>query len=294
MRAELSDINAQLQKSGQNNDQNYFSLFPSSTFSYELNKENQLQVSYSRRLSRPYFRRLLPFSNFNNPRNNSIGNPGLRPEFTNSTEMGYLRYTQNGTFLSSVYYRHTTGVIEQIVIPSDDGTTIRYPVNLAQRNAYGLEMNYTTNPYKWLDITSDINFYRALVSGSFEGQDLSSDTYSMNGRISSKFTMGELSQIQVTYDYDAPRNTTQGRVLSMSSFDAAGSLDVFKGKGTLTLSVRDLFNTRKRRTVTDLPDFKSESVFQWRRARSFVLSLNYRLNQEKHRGDLLDGERGGE
>ncbi|KPM47758.1 outer membrane beta-barrel family protein [Jiulongibacter sediminis] len=294
LRAELSDINAQLQKSGQNNDQNYFSLFPSSTFSYELNKENQLQVSYSRRLSRPYFRRLLPFSNFNNPRNNSIGNPGLRPEFTNSTEMGYLRYTQNGTFLSSVYYRHTTGVIEQIVIPSDDGTTIRYPVNLAQRNAYGLEMNYTTNPYKWLDITSDINFYRALVSGSFEGQDLSSDTYSMNGRISSKFTMGERSQIQVTYDYDAPRNTTQGRVLSMSSFDAAGSLDVFKGKGTLTLSVRDLFNTRKRRTVTDLPDFKSESVFQWRRARSFVLSLNYRLNQEKRHGDLLDGERGDE
>ncbi|MGR3810779.1 TonB-dependent receptor domain-containing protein [Jiulongibacter sp. NS-SX5] len=293
LRTELTDIDARLLKSGANNDQNYLSLFPSTTFSYEMNRDNQIQASYSRRLSRPFFRRLLPFSNFNNPRNNSIGNPGLRPEFTNSTELGYLKFTENGTFLSSVYYRHTTGVIETIIIPSDDGTTIRYPVNLAERNAYGLEMNYTTNPFKWLDVTSDINFFRARVNGSFEDQDLSSDTYSMNGRISTKFTPGDMSQIQLTYDYDAPQNTTQGRTLSMSSFDAAGSLDVFKGNGTLTLSMRDIFNTRKRRSITDLPEFYSESVFQWRRARSFVLSLNYRLNQEKRRGDLLKEERGG-
>jgi outer membrane receptor protein involved in Fe transport len=295
LRGELSDIDARLLKSGENNDQNYFNLFPSSTFSLQLNPKNQLQLSYSRRLSRPFFRRLLPFSNFNNPRNNSIGNPGLRPEYTHSIEYGWLNYPENGTFLAGVYYRHTTGVIETLTLPSDDGTTIRYPVNLSERKAYGLELNYSVNPVKWMDISSDVNFFRAMVRGNFEGRNLSSDTYTMSGRVSSKLRAGEKTQFQTSFFYRAPANTTQGRDLAIASLDLAGSVEVFQNKGTLTLSCRDLLNTRKRRTVVDLPEFRSEGVFQWRQARSLVLSFNYRLNQSKKRNaapldDMDEGE----
>ncbi len=295
LRGELSDIDARLLKSGENNDQNYFNLFPSSTFSLQLNPKNQLQLSYSRRLSRPFFRRLLPFSNFNNPRNNSIGNPGLRPEYTHSIEYGWLNYPENGTFLAGVYYRHTTGVIETLTLPSDDGTTIRYPVNLSERKAYGLELNYSVNPVKWMDISSDVNFFRAMVRGNFEGRNLSSDTYTMSGRVSSKLRAGEKTQFQTSFFYRAPANTTQGRDLAIASLDLAGSVEVFQNKGTLTLSCRDLLNTRKRRTVVDLPEFRSEGVFQWWQARSLVLSFNYRLNQSKKRNaapldDMDEGE----
>lgn len=279
LRAELTDIQARLLKSGVNNDQNYFSLFPSSTVSYEFTKDNQVQLSYSRRLSRPYFRSLLPFSNFNDPRNNRFGNPGLRPEFTNSFEVGYLKYLPTGTFLSSIYYRNTTGVVEEITTASDDGTTIRTPVNLAERNAYGLEMNYTANPFEWLDITSDLNFFRALVNGDFAGRNFNSDTFSWSGRITSKFTVKNQLKAQFSYDYDAPINTTQGKTLSISAFDLAASRDILSKKATLTVACRDLFNTRIRRTIIDLPELQAESSFQWRQARSVVVSFNYRLNQ---------------
>lgn len=279
LRAELTDIQARLVKSNVNNDQNYFSLFPSSTVSYEVTKNNQIQLSYSRRLSRPWFRNLLPFSNFSDPRNNRFGNPGLRPEFTNSYELGYLKYLESGTFLSSVYYRNTTGVVEEITTASEDGTTIRTPVNLAERNAYGLEMNYTANPLEWLDITSDLNFFRALVNGEYQGRDYSSDTFSWSGRITSKFTFKNRLKAQFSYDYDAPVNTTQGRRLAISAFDLAASKDIMSKKATLTVACRDLFNTRIRRSIIDLPELQAESSFQWRRARSVVLSFNYRLNQ---------------
>jgi hypothetical protein len=281
LRAELTDIEARLIKSNVNNDQYYFSLFPSSTVSYEIAKDNQVQLSYSRRLSRPYFRNLLPFSNFNDPRNNRFGNPALRPEFTNSFELGYLKYLEKGTFLSSIYYRNTTGVVEEITTASDDGTTIRTPVNLAERGAYGLEMNYTANPLEWLDITSDLNFFRALVNGEYEGRNYNSDTFSWSGRITSKFTLKNRLKAQFSYDYDAPVNTTQGRRLSVSAFDLAASKDVFSNKGTFTIACRDLFNTRIRRSIIDLPELQAESSFQWRQARSLVLSFNYRLNQDK-------------
>ncbi len=281
LRAEISDIEARLVKSNVNNDQNYFSLFPSSTVSYEIAKNNQIQLSYSRRLSRPEFRSLLPFSNFSDPRNNRFGNPGLRPEFTNSFELGYLKYLANGTFLSSIYFRNTTGVVEEITTASDDGTTIRTPVNLAERDAYGLEMNYNASPFRWMDVTSDLNFFRALVNGAYDGRDFSSDTFSWSGRITTKFKLKNNLKAQFSYDYDAPVNTTQGRTLSISAFDLAASKDILEGRGTLTLACRDLFNTRIRRSIIDLPELQAESSFQWRQARSLVLSFNYRLNQNK-------------
>ena len=51
-------------------------------------------------------------------------------------------------------------------------------------------------------------------------------------------------------------------------------------KGTLTLNVSDLFNTRKMRSVTEGDNFRNESTFQWRR-RQINLTFNYRINQGK-------------
>lgn len=281
LRAELSDITAALLESNEANDQDYLSFFPSASLSYKMDENNQLQVSYSRRLSRPYFRRLLPFSNFNNPRNNSIGNPNLRPEFTDSYEAGYLHYFNRGSLLSSVYYRYTTGVIEELTLPSDDGTTIEYPTNLSTRNAYGLEFNFSYYLTDWWDFTTDLNFFRAIVDGEFEGVDYSADTYTWNGRANSKIDIGDNFQFQTSFNYRAPRKNTQGKTLSSYAFDIGASMDIFSGRGTLTLTGRDLFNTRARRTVVDLPNYQAETIFQWRQTRQVVLNFAYRLNQEK-------------
>jgi iron complex outermembrane receptor protein len=86
LRGELSDVTAILLKSDSRNEQDYFNLFPSAALTYQFSESTQWQLSYSRRLSRPFFRLLLPFSNFNNPRNNTIGNPNLFPEYTDSYE----------------------------------------------------------------------------------------------------------------------------------------------------------------------------------------------------------------
>jgi iron complex outermembrane receptor protein len=89
--------------------------------------------------------------------------------------------------------------------------------------------------------------------------------------------------LQVSYNYNGPQITPQGRRLSSSSLDIALSLDILKNKGTLTLSGRDLLNTRIRRWEVDLPDYQASSEFQWRRARQIVLNFTYRLDQDARR-----------
>jgi len=97
------------------------------------------------------------------------------------------------------------------------------------------------------------------------------------------------SDLQLRFNYRAPRETVQGRSEGIPSLDLGWSKDILQKQGTFTISVRDLFNSRRRAGTTIGENFFRESEFQWR-ARSITLALNYRINQKKKRGG---GNRGG-
>jgi hypothetical protein len=50
-----------------------------------------------------------------------------------------------------------------------------------------------------------------------------------------------------------------------------------------------VFNSRRRRSITDTETIYNETDFQWR-ARQFLLTFSYRINQKKERG--AGGNRG--
>lgn len=287
LRAEYSDILTESKKGNTRNPKKYFNLFPSAHVSYELDENNDLQLSYSYRISRPRFRELLPFSGYSDSRSIYMGNPDLNPEYTHSFEVGNLLEWTAGSLLSSVYYRYRMGVVQRIteVDQSNDENsevlTRVIPINLSTQNAYGLEFNLSHTFNKWWRLNSNFNFYRAITEGSYKEERLFSDTYAFTSRITSKMTILKKYDFQAGINYRAPQETPQGRNLSVYSVDLGLARDVLKGKGTITLSVQDLFNSRKWRSINDQTEgYYSESEFQWR-SRSALLSFNYRLNQKK-------------
>ncbi len=283
LRVEHSDIRTELVDSEQTNDRKYTNFFPSAHISYELNAANSLQVSYSRRLTRPRFWFLLPFFTFSDNRNLFSGNPNLDPEYTDSYELGFLRNFEQGSFLTTAYYRYRTGVIQRILISNGDGTTRRFPINLGTQNEYGLEMNLSYEPFDWWRMNLNFNGLRAITEGTYEGQTLFSDALTWNSRFSTKFKLPANFDLQTSFDYRAPAISPQGKRLSMYAWDAGISKDVLKNKGTISLSAKDILNSRKRRGITETDNFFSISEFQWR-SRQILLSFNYRLNQQKKRG----------
>ena len=66
----------------------------------------------------------------------------------------------------------------------------------------------------------------------------------------------------------------------MATLDLAASRDILKNNGTLTLSVIDVFNSRKFRSVIEGANFYTVNNSQGRR-RQINLTLNYRLHQAK-------------
>ncbi|MCB0785939.1 MAG: TonB-dependent receptor family protein, partial [Flavobacteriales bacterium] len=135
LRAEYTDLATELVESGITNPRSYLDLFPSAHLSHEIDSLSTIQLSYSRRINRPRFRNLLPFFTFSDNRVFFSGNPDLNPEYTHSVELGYMRYFQGGSALTSLYYRHGTGVVERITVVDSTGITRIFPVNLSTRDA---------------------------------------------------------------------------------------------------------------------------------------------------------------
>lgn len=79
--------------------------------------------------------------------------------------------------------------------------------------------------------------------------------------------------------------------------DLGLSRDLMKGNATITASVRDVFNTRRFRGITERisPEevYYSENDSQWR-VRQFLLTFTYRLNmkKEQRRGENSENNNG--
>lgn len=293
IRGEYSDVTTELIETAEVNQRDYFDLFPSTHFSYELNKENSVQLSYSRRISRPRFWYLLPFFGLTDSRNIYSGNPNLDPEYTHSTELGYLLSGKKGSLLSSMYYRYTDGNITRIRLTDSVGVISMFPINLGIEESYGFEFSANYRPKKEWNFSGNFNFFRAVADGNYEGVEYGSDTYSWTSRTSVRYMYKRKLSIQTSLRYRSPMKGIQGESKASYSLDAGASLDILKGKGTVSLNGRDLLNTRKRRSTTVGENFVSTSEFQWR-SRTVTLSFNYRINQKKQRSRNGAGFEGGD
>jgi len=87
LRAESSDYDGKLTNTGQKFSNTYpISLFPSLFLSQKLKNSQELQISATRRINRPNFFQLIPYTDYTDSLNITRGNPNLVPEFTPSGE----------------------------------------------------------------------------------------------------------------------------------------------------------------------------------------------------------------
>jgi ferric enterobactin receptor len=280
LRAEWTDVKTVLKETNQENPRSYVNLFPSAHLTLELPREHALQLSYSRRVRRPFYNDLSPFMTFSDSRNFSSGNPDLNPEFSDVLEIGHIKYFEKGSLTSAVYYRDTKGKIDRIRTVDSIGNSITLPQNLRNEKALGVEFTSNYSPYKWWKLDFNANLFYADIDGSNISKSYGTSTYSWFVRQTSRFSLPNALEIQLRGNYEAPQRTAQGKRKSLYYFDLSMSKDVFKSNGTLNLSLLDIFNTRKSRNITEGANFYSESNFQGRR-RQLNLTLNYRIKQSK-------------
>lgn len=289
LRAEWTNVKTTLRETNEVNPRNYSNLFPSAHIAWEMPNENSLQLSFSRRVRRPFYNDLSPFATFSDSRNFFGGNPNLNPEFTNAFEIGHIKYFKFGSLSSSLFYRDTKDKIQTIRSVNDLGFATTRPENLTGEKSFGLDIASQVNFYQWWKSDFSFSIFNADMDGSNIDENYKRNTQSWFARHTSKFSLPNRLDIQVRANYEAPQKTVQGRRLSMYYIDFSVSKEVFQGKGTLNLNIMDIFNTRVSRFVTEGANFITDGSSQFRR-RQINLTLNYRIKNAKKVKSIISDE----
>jgi outer membrane receptor protein involved in Fe transport len=298
LRAETTAIQTELEETKEKNPRNYANLFPSAHFTYTITPDNSFQLSYSRRVRRPTYGDLTPFVTFSDNRNFFSGNPNLNPEFTNSFDLGHLKYFDQGSISSSLYYRQTFDKIERFRTVDSLGFARTLPANLSNQKSMGIEIASSWNFSKTYKADLSFNAFRAIADASNINSAFKSDTYSWFARHSSRIKIG-VTDLQIRANYEAPQLTPQGSRGYIAWMDISASKDILKGNGTLTINILDIFNSRINRFESRFVDSKDGSGFYTRgesqgRLRSFNLTFNYRFKTTKQaakqRRSMMDEE----
>ena len=93
---------------------NYTQPFPNLRLAYKFNTNHTLSFFYTRRVDRPNEVDIRIFPKYDDVEIIKVGNPGLRPQFTNSVELGYKMSSDHGYLYTAVYHKRMEATITRI------------------------------------------------------------------------------------------------------------------------------------------------------------------------------------
>lgn len=280
LRGEFTLIDTYLTGSNSGSNQKYLNVFPTGHLNYSLTEVDQIQASYARRIRRPWYGQMAPFSSFNDDRNIRTGNPDLKPIFTDSYEFSYLRFWERGNINFTAYYRHSTDVIRNFTTVVGD-ISISRPENFGISDDYGIELVGSLDIFKWWNVNGSINFFKSNTVGDWNGRHYTTDSYNTFARIVTKFRLKNICDFQISGRYMGPREEPLGYREANYWCDFAASRDVFNKNATISLNIRDVFGSRQHGGESWGDNFWQYSESSWSTT-SVTLNFNYRINQQQN------------
>ncbi|SHL63722.1 Outer membrane receptor for ferrienterochelin and colicins [Chitinophaga jiangningensis] len=280
-------------------------FFPSIFLSQKFEHEQELQLNYSRRVNRPNFFQLIPYRDYSDPQNQREGNPNLKPEYTNSLELSYVKSWKTVNFLGSVYFRNTNNLITTINTPIGRDTLLMQFINANRSNSYGAELTLKNQIIPGWDLTTNVNLYQTDLQVTDGENTFTNSGFSWMGKINSETKLPWNMTLQLNATYQAPAvalpnngsgggggrgpgggggggmisTSAQGTIKGFSFVDAAIRKDFLKNKAaSVTLSVSDIFNTRQYELNQITPTF-AQDYLRKRESRIFKVNFSYRFGK---------------
>ncbi len=246
-------------------------LFPSLYLSKKLDKTSEVQLNFSRKIQRPNFMQLMPVIQNNDRQNIRIGNPKLQPEIVNLLELNYNKQFGNNNWLISAYYTVETNTIKPFVSssPTDPSVLITTFGNFKDETQYGIDNTFRLAINKNLDFTTNFNVYKFIINLD---QNNAIQTWAWGGKANLNYKFPQSITAQINANYESDRVIPQGIRKGIPSMDFAVKKAFFGGAANVTLSINDVFDSRKDITIYTFPTFTQESMRR-RDLRYYKLSL---------------------
>ena len=266
LRAERASRTFRLNEPSQRYPYEYTSLFPSGVVMYNPSEATQLKVSYSRRIRRPGTQELNPFPSFFDVQNVFIGNPALKPEYTDAYELGLSRNGKFGSIQLSPFYRRTTNVIRVDINTADtvdarEVTSVSFQ-NLATSNSWGTDLNGSLRLGPRFNGFASFNVFKIVTDGGSQSV-VGSNAVTWSARVNGTTNLTPTLTLQGSYFYRAPMKIERGRFEAFQGSNFSIRKKLNGDKAIVGLRFNDPFNTNRFRVLAG-----DDNVMQFT-ARSF-------------------------
>ncbi len=291
------------------------SLFPSVFLSNKMKNDQELQLNYTRKINRPNFFQLYPFTDYSDSLNISRGNPNLKPEFTNSVELSYQKTFKKNkdNLLASVYYKNTNDLITRSIARETDPISgkdilVNSYINANSSYVTGLELTLKVKMTKWWDMTPNINLFTSKINSGLAGIPDQDQFVSWFGKLNNQFKLFKNFTMQLSGEYQSKTilppggsggggggrggpfggggmggfgqaTTSQGYVRANYFVDAGFRYEFLKTKqASISLNINDIFRTRRSDIHSEDINFVQD-VFRRRDPQIFRLNFSWRFGK---------------
>ncbi|MDB5109650.1 MAG: TonB-dependent receptor [Mucilaginibacter sp.] len=219
----------------------YTDLFPTAYFSYKLDTAGHhlLVLSYGRRIGRPTYSSLNPFTFFVDKFTYFSGNPFLRPQFTDNYK---LAYSYKSLFTIALTYNRTTDFQSETIIQNNN-IFISTTGNIGQRKNIDLSVNTNLHPVKWWTVNVYAEVYNNAYSGRLYSGSINQSGSSFSANANNQFTFSNGWSAELSGFYNSSGVYGQFISIPTGMLNAGLQKKVMQNKGSIRLSMRDILHS---------------------------------------------------
>ncbi len=277
-------------------DRKYGKLFPTFYLSHKLNDNNSVNFSYNRRINRPAFTDLAPFTIFLDPYTYVTGNSALQPAIADAVKIDYLlkRYIFS---LSYTYESNTIARFQsEVDVNNNKQIVTTRNLKIAQNiNAsFSLPMSIT----KWWFSQINLNNTWLKIKTDYNKTPITLTTLNYNISGFQSFTLPKNFGIELSGFYQSKGLFGASVRQPFGQLNAGLQKKFIQSKSSLKLGVDDFFSSVNWRFRFDLPEENfytfnryqlSRRIFKLTYSKSFGNKL---LKEKRARITASEEERG--
>lgn len=221
----------------------YLNWFPSISLSHTIAEKHSLSYSYSRRIDRPSYQNLNPFTFFLDQFTFGRGNPFLTPQYTNSFSVNYgfqQRFTVN------VSYSKTNDAISEVLEQDDEArTTFQTQANLAEFDNFSVNLSAPVKVTDWWTARVNFGLFMNHFRSPYLGGEIDNQQFSYNAYVAQNFSLPGGFRAELSGFYNSANVFGMFEAQPQYAIDAGLYKSLWDGKANVKLNVSDIFFTNQ-------------------------------------------------
>jgi hypothetical protein len=270
-------------------DRKYGSWFPSLFVLHHFSENQQLNLSYSRRIYRPGFTQLAPYLIFYDPTTVQNGNPALQPVFVHAVRADYRLKSFS---ITAEVNQELPSIADLPFVNVATNSEVLKPVNIGKTNTAYVMLNFPWQPTKWWNMQNNIFAAWRSFEMVYEGKSLKIPTQFAGFNTTQSFSLPKQWSIDLSGNLLTDNRYGLVRYKTNGALNLGIQKELGPGWGKISFSITDILVSNNWIGTTDQPDLNLLVRTAYKESeRVFMLTWTNKFGNNKLK-DARQRERG--